>query len=300
MYRPEYLNPSDKIAILSTARKVDIAEIQQGINWLRELGLEPVMGKTIDLSENQYAGSDEERAADFQQALDSPEIKAIWFARGGYGSIRIFDLINWDLFILNPKWLVGYSDITIWHNLVNNFYGIQSMHAPMPYTVPSNSMECVHATGDMLFGRHKGIEFHTTSYNIEREISGEIIGGNLSILYSLLGTKTGFNTNGKILYLEDIDEYLYHIDRMFISLKAANKLSGLKGLLIGTFSDVKDNVIPFGKTYQEIILEHCAEYDYPIFFDVPCGHIANNMPLRLGAQVNISVKEKKVFLQYTN
>jgi muramoyltetrapeptide carboxypeptidase len=300
MFRPDYLKQGDTICILSTARFVELETIQPFIDWITSLGLQIRLGSTMSLKDNQYAGTDIERAKDFQEAIRNPEIKAIWFARGGYGSIRIFDDIIWDEFIENPKWLIGFSDITIWHNLVNQFYGIQSIHALMPITFQTNTPEAIRRTAQMILGEQVEILFPFTSKNANfKAVSGEIIGGNLSILYSLLGTKTGFNTSGKVLYIEDIDEYLYHIDRIMISLKKAGKLFGLKALLVGEFFDIKDNSIPFGKTYQEIILEHCSEYGYPIIFDFPAGHIDDNQPIRLGAQVEISRQADQVKLKYS-
>lgn len=300
MFRPDYLKQGDTICILSTARFVELETIQPFIDWIASLGLQIRLGSTMSLKDNQYAGTDIERAKDFQEAIRNPEIKAIWFARGGYGSIRIFDDIIWDEFIENPKWLIGFSDITIWHNLVNQFYGIQSIHALMPITFQTNTPEAIRHTAQMILGEQVEIHFPFTSKNANfKAVSGEIIGGNLSILYSLLGTKTGFNTSGKVLYIEDIDEYLYHIDRIMISLKKAGKLFGLKALLVGEFFDIKDNSIPFGKTYQEIILEHCSEYGYPIIFDFPAGHIDDNQPIRLGAQVEISRQADQVKLKYS-
>ncbi|MBL7788338.1 MAG: LD-carboxypeptidase [Chitinophagales bacterium] len=292
MLRPPLLKANDEIRILTTARKVSLEEIQEAKKWLEVLGYRVSLGDSLGLEDHQYGGNDVERAEDFQAALDDHEIKAIWFARGGYGSIRVLEKINWDQFIKNPKWLIGFSDITIWHNLVNQFYGIQTLHALMPLTFPKASEEAKNLLAQNLTGNFPDIRWSASNYNRGNQaIEGEIIGGNLSILYSLLGTKSGFNTNGKILFIEEIDEYLYHIDRMMMSLKLAGKLSGLKGLLVGGFTDMKDNEIPFGKSYQEIILEHTADGDYPVYFDFPAGHIDDNRPLILNAKVKIESAE---------
>lgn len=292
MLRPPLLKANDEIRILTTARKVSLEEIQEAKNWLESLGYVVSLGNTIGLEDHQYGGTDADRIHDFQAALDDHEIKAIWFARGGYGSIRVLEKINWDQFIKNPKWLIGFSDITIWHNLVNQFYGIQTLHALMPMTFSKASEEAKNLLAQNLTGNFPDIRWSASNYNRGNQaIEGEIIGGNLSILYSLLGTKSGFNTNGKILFIEEIDEYLYHIDRMMMSLKLAGKLSGLKGLLVGGFTDLKDNEIPFGKSYQEIILEHTADGDYPVYFDFPAGHVDDNRPLILNAKVKIESAE---------
>ncbi len=299
MYRPEFLKPQDKIYILSTARKIDMNALSPFLDWVKFLGYIPVLGHSLSLEDNQYAGTDQERVADFQRALDSPEYKVIWFARGGYGSIRIFDFIDWDEFIQNPKWLIGFSDITIWHNLVNQFYGIQTIHALMPLTFENNTKEAIHATASLIQGNLQEIRWDYSRNNTNiKNATGELVGGNLSILYSLIGTKTGFNANGKILYIEDIDEYLYHIDRMMIALKNSGKLEGLKALLVGEFHDIKDNAVPFGKSYQEIIIEHTASFGYPVFFEFPAGHIDHNMPIIFGAEVSIESSIEQVVLSY--
>ena len=298
MLRPSALKLNDSIRILTTARKVSLEEIQEAVNWLEGLGYEVNLGKTIGLEDHQYGGTDKERIRDFQEALDDHELKAIWFARGGYGSIRILESIIWDQFIQNPKWLIGFSDMTIWHNQVNQFYGIQTLHAIMPLTFPKASAEGKNLLAKNLAGHFPAINWSIHPNNKNGDTAeGEIIGGNLSILYSLLGTKSGFNTNGKILFIEEIDEYLYHIDRMMISLKLAGKLDGLKALVVGGFTDIKDNEIPFGKSYEEIILEHTEDFSYPVIFDFPAGHIDDNRPLLLNAKVRIETSNE-MYLQY--
>jgi muramoyltetrapeptide carboxypeptidase len=289
MLRPPYLQSGDSIYILSTARKVSNDIIMPFVHWIEQYHITCILGSSMGLEDNQYAGNDDQRAADFQEALDREDVQAIWFAGGGYGSIRVFDKINWDQFVESPKWLIGFSDITIWHNLVNQFYAIQTLHALMPKTFKDAPQDCLNATQHLLFGKMIPIQFPISPYNNQCTlVSGEIIGGNLSILYSLLGTKSGFNVSGKILFIEDVGEYLYHIDRMMIALKSAGKLEGLKALVVGQFSDMMDNQIPFGKTYQEIIKEHTSGYGYPLIFDFPAGHIDRNMPIIFGAQIRIT------------
>jgi muramoyltetrapeptide carboxypeptidase len=290
MLRPLTLKPKDQVRILSTARKVSPEDVQEAKNWLEGLGYAVSLGTTIGLEDHQYGGTDSDRIRDFQEALDDSQVKAIWFARGGYGSVRVLESIVWDSFIENPKWLIGFSDVTIWHNQVNQFYGIQTLHAIMPLTFPKASEEAKTLLAENLSGNFPSIQWpYNPNNKIEDSVEGEIIGGNLSILYSLLGTKSGFNTNGKILFIEEIDEYLYHIDRMLMSLKLAGKLDGLKALVVGGFTDIKDNEIPFGKSYEEIILEHTKAYDYPVIFDFPAGHIEDNRPVVLNAKVRIEL-----------
>lgn len=290
MLRPASLKSGDHIRILTTARKVVREELDFACSWLENLGYVVSIGDTIGKADHQFGGSDLDRIRDFQTALDDNKVNAIWFARGGYGSVRILDHIHWNKFIEQPKWLIGFSDITIWHNLVNQFYGIQTLHAPMPLTLPSSSDIARAVLAKNLSGEYPRMQWEVSHYNKNlASVEGEIIGGNLSILYSLLGTKSGFNTNGKILFIEEIDEYLYHIDRMLMSLKLAGKLNGLKALVIGGFSEIKDNEIPFGKTYQEIILEHTQDYNYPVYFDFPAGHISDNRPVVLNARVRLTI-----------
>lgn len=300
LFRPNFLTKGDKVYILSTARKVERSELDFSINLLKSLDLEVIIGNSIEISHHQYAGTEEERAADFQKALNDPEIKAILFARGGYGSIRIFDKIDWSRFIETPKWLIGFSDITIWHNLVNNFYGIETLHAPMCITLKDATPESLLSFKNTIMGHLSPITFEINpqNKNTQNTVKGDIIGGNLSILYSLIGTDTGFNTNNKILFIEDLDEYLYHIDRMMIALKRAKKLEGLKALVVGGFTEIKDNQVPFGKNYIEIILEHCSSYQFPIYFDFPVGHINNNHSLILGSTVELSSDASHLKLIY--
>lgn len=295
MLRPPRLQQKDQVRILTTARKVRFEEIEEAKIWLENLGLTVSLGESIGKEWHQFGGSDDDRALDFQNALDDSSVKAIWFARGGYGSIRIFEQMNWDRFVKEPKWLIGFSDITIWHNLVNQFYGIQTLHAIMPLTFSSASAASKELLAQNLAGIYPSIHWEKSPFSSNFTfVEGEIIGGNLSILYSLLGTKSGFNTNGKILFIEEIDEYLYHIDRMIMSLKLSGKLDGLKALLVGGFTDIKDNEIPFGKSFQEIILEHTQDFNYPVVFDFPAGHIDDNRPLVMNAKVRIENTDKMI------
>ena len=295
---PPFLKKGDTIYLLSISKKIEISEMEFAIQWLKNEGYEVVLGKTIQNAYHQFSGTDQERQKDFQTALNDPNVKAIFFARGGYGAQRVIDLIDFRGFINQPKWLVGFSDITIVHNLVNQFYGIQTMHAPMPITMPQNTEASLKHLSQIMKGEKEPISFETSSYNKGASFEGQVIGGNLSILYSLLGTNNGVQTNDKILFIEDIDEYLYHIDRMMLSLKKAKKLEGLKGIIVGGFTDIKDNEIPFGFQIEEIILEHCKEYDYPIVFDAPIGHISNHIPIILGANIHVKQEKENTIISY--
>lgn len=248
-----------------------------------------IEGKTIGQEEHQYAGTDQVRLEDFQAALDNPDIKAIICARGGYGTVRMMDGIIFDKFMKTPKWIVGFSDVTYLHTHISNSIGVMGIHSIMPVQFPKSSAEAIETLRRELFGAKNEYEIMPHSFNRAGNSSGILIGGNLSILYSITGTKSGMNTYGKILFLEDIDEYLYHIDRMMINLKRSGKLQGLAGVIVGGFSEIKDNKIPFGKEAYEIIAEHVAEFDYPVCFDFPAGHISDSRALVIGKTYHMQV-----------
>ncbi len=295
---PNYLKKNDSVAIIATARKVSSKELLKPIRQIRNWGLNVVTDSSLYAEENQFAGSDDLRAKALQWALDNSEIKAIFIARGGYGTMRIIDKINFSKFKKCPKWIVGFSDITVLHSHIENCYGISTLHAPMPLTFSKN-LKSVEYLRDLLFGKNVSYVFKTKSYKLNKigDVNGSIVGGNLSILYSLLGSKSDIDTKNKILFIEDLDEYLYHIDRMILSLKRAGKLKKLKGLVIGSMLDMKDNIIPFGKNANEIIFDAIKEYDYPVVFNFPSGHDLKNFPIKLGSNVTLSISDKKCELK---
>jgi muramoyltetrapeptide carboxypeptidase len=286
------LKKGDTIAIVSTARKVNPEEIQPGIDRLSSWGMNVVQGKNLFAALNQFAGTDEQRSEDFQNALNNPNVKAIWFARGGYGTVRIIDTIDWSSFQKNPKWLIGYSDVTVIHSHVHRHSGIETLHAPMIFTMKKISNEVAQSLEDVFFGKKLQYSFSENIFsdmNRKGEGKGQLIGGNLSILYSMLGSNSDVDTKGKILFLEDIDEYLYHIDRMMMALKRAGKLDKLAGLIVGGMTDMKDNKVRFNKTAEEIISEAVKEYSYPVFYGFPAGHIPDNRALIFGREVTLKV-----------
>lgn len=295
MLRPEHLKHGDTIAIVSTARKISTAEIQPAVDELTDWGLKVVVGKNIYNQQNQFAGSDEQRLADFQNALDDKNIKAILFARGGYGTVRIIDAANWSKFKQNPKWLIGFSDITVIHSHVLQNCGAETLHAPMAFNFKKASTDSIDALKKILFGENISYtipENILSDMNRHGSAKGILTGGNLSILYAMNGTPSDIDYSGKILFIEDIDEYLYHIDRMMLTLKRAGKLKSLAGLIVGGITDMKDNTVPFGKSAEEIILEAVAEYSYPVCFGFPAGHIRDNRPLIFGSEVELNVTEE--------
>ena len=297
MNLPDYLSKNDKVAIIATARKANKEDLKPAIELLNKWGLQAVIGSSIGLKEHQFAGSDEQRAKDLQQQLNDPEIKAIWCAKGGYGTVRILDLIDFSVFKKNPKWIIGYSDVTALHSHINNF-NIASLHAQMCLGVETKSEASRETLKKVLFGEELNYQFPSSKLNKTGTAEGELVGGNLSVLYSLCGSNSAINTEGKILFLEDLDEYLYHIDRMMQNLKRNGMLEHLAGLVIGGMSDMNDNTIPFGKTAEEIIAETVAEYDYPIAFNFPAGHLEDNQALILGKKVKLEVTETGSLLSY--
>lgn len=290
MITPSYLHKGDSVAIVATARKYTLEDVQPAIELLQNWGLKVTIGKTIGLENNQLGGTDAERAADFQQMIDNPEIKAIWCVRGGYGTVKMVDLVDFTHFKKQPKWIIGFSDITVLHSHVHNI-GVVSLHAIMPINVMSVNEESKETFRKALFGESLQYEFPYNNYNRLGKAEGEIVGGNLSVLYSLLGSKSEIDCRGKILFIEDLDEYLYHVDRMMMNLKRNGCFNGLKGLIVGGMTDMHDNEIPWGGNAMEIIRKITAEYDFPISFDFPAGHTKDNRAILLGKEVLLEVNE---------
>lgn len=287
MQQPEFLKKGDKIGIIAPARKVSMEEMLPAIEILNSWGLEVVLGKNLFCEENQFSGSDEQRAEDLQTMLNDSSIKAIISARGGYGTLRIIDKIDFSEFIKQPKWIIGYSDITVLHSHIHTL-GIATIHATMPINFTKNT-EATESLRKGLFGETITYNFqtHPLNKNTENNTEGEIIGGNLSLIYALATSVSDIDTKGKILFIEDLDEYLYHIDRMMLNLKRSGKLTDLKALVVGGMTDMKDNAIPFGKTAEEIILDAVKEYNYPVYFAFPAGHIDRNLALYFGKKAKL-------------
>lgn len=297
MIKPEFLKRGDKVVIVCTARKFSIEEAQPAISLLESWGLVPVLGNTIGLDNYQLGGSDEERVKDFNNQLADPTIKAIWCARGGYGTVRIIDKIDFSLLLKYPKWLIGFSDVTVLHNHIHNLK-VETIHGIMAFSVPNATEESKISLRKALFGEQLEYEIEGSEDNRNGYGRGELIGGNLSIIYSLLGSKSAITTDNKILFIEDLDEYLYHIDRMMYNLKRNNLLTNLSGLIIGGMTDMHDNSIPFGYDAISIIREITKEYNYPIVFNFPAGHGNENRALIFGGTVELSVADSLVALKF--
>ncbi|MBW1298534.1 S66 peptidase family protein [Aquimarina litoralis] len=297
MLKPDFVRKGDKIAIVSTARKIHQKEVEEAVKILEKWNLVPIIGKTIGLENHQFAGTDEERIGDFQRMLDDPEIKAIWCARGGYGTIRIIDALDFSKFQERPKWIIGYSDVTVLHAHIHNL-SISTIHAAMPIDIFKGTNEAKQSLYDALFGTNFNYQIPSNQNNRMGTSRGKLIGGNLSILYAICGSISSIDCEGKILCIEDLDEYLYHIDRMLQNLKRNGYFDKLSGLIVGGMTKMHDNNIPFGKNAEEIILDTVKEYDFPVAFDFPMGHIEDNRALVLGTEVSLSVSETEVILEY--
>ena len=288
MKQPAYLSSGDRVALISTARKIDLRIFNSAVDVFKSWGLEIVPGKNLFAEEDQFAGSDALRLEDLQHALDDPTISAVICARGGYGTVRILDSIDWSKFLKLPKWVIGYSDVTFLHGQLQ-VLGIESLHASMPVNFSSNSKESLESLKSALFGETLNYAVQPHEFNKTGQAKGELIGGNLSILYSMNGSPSFPETAGRILFLEDLDEYLYHIDRMMISLKRAGHFKTLSGLIVGGMSDMNDNDVPFGKTAYEIIRDTLKDYSFPVCYGFPAGHIDDNRALIMGRKVELSI-----------
>lgn len=299
MITPPYLKSGDRIAIVAPARKVSPAEMDVAISTLRSWGLQVITGPHLFGEHNQYSGTDEERAADLQMMLDDTNIKAIICARGGYGTVRIVDQLNFSTFEQHPKWIVGYSDITVLHSHIQTQLGIETLHATMPINFPdAGSDAAVNSLREVLFGQVLEYHIDANPLNTFGSVSGVLTGGNLSILYSLTGSPSDIQTQDKILFIEDLDEYLYHMDRMMINLKRSGKFSGIKGLIVGGLTKMNDNTIHFGKDAEQIIAEYAKDMRIPVCFNFPAGHIADNRALIMGREIQLDIASQDVSLRF--
>ncbi len=302
MQKPQKLQSGDSIRIISTARKISKKELKPAIERFESWGLIVEFGENLFKEDHQFAGTKEERLADLQAALDDENIKAIVCARGGYGTVQLIDQVNFIKFQASPKWLVGYSDVTVLHNHINQLLNIQTIHATMPINfLPINEYDiAVESLKKALFGEDLSYSFKAGkgSQLDFTNLRAPIVGGNLSILYSLCGSRSQLNTEGKFLFIEDLDEYLYHIDRMMMSLKRSGLLMNCKAVLVGGMTDMNDNTIPFGKTAKEIILDNVKELGIPIIFGVPAGHIKENKALIFGKPLNIVCERENIKMNF--
>lgn len=298
MIQPPPLQTGDKVAIIASARSITEKDLQPAVDLLKTWGLTPVLGSSIGLREHQFAGSDEERAEDFQNQINDPDIKAVWFAKGGYGSIRLLDLVDFSKLNTHPKWIIGYSDVTAIHLHLQSI-GIASLHAQMASAIETRSASTSGELKKVLFGKKLHIEYASRHPNqVNGEVKAEVIGGNLSVLYSAIGSNSMPSFENKILFIEDLDEYLYHIDRMMQNLKRSGLLARISGLIVGGMTDMNDNSIPFGKTAEDIIFEAVKNLNIPVAFNFPAGHVETNLPVMFGKTAQLSVTSDRVSLVF--
>ena len=291
MKTPPFLSKGSRIAIVSPAGYINPDFVASAEAYLKSAGYEVEIGQHCLGRHNQMASTDEQRLADLQQAIDNPKVDAILCSRGGYGVNHIIDKIDMSQFEKNPKWIMGFSDITNLHILANK-HGVRSLHCQMAKAIHNNpDADCIKNIFKILEGEKVSYTFAPNELNRKGIAEGELIGGNLSIIYSLQGTDFAIDCDDKILFIEDLNEYLYHLDRMMLNLKMSGKLAKLRGLVVGTFSDMKDNASPFGKTAYEIVKAHTNEYSYPVGFGIPVGHIDDNQPLVEGGQYRIEISD---------
>jgi len=281
-----YLQNGDTVGLLSTARSFSKKAINPFVELLKSWGLKVKMGNTTDKVDHQFAGTTAERTKDLQQMINTPAVKAIICAKGGYGTIKIINKIDFSVLKTNPKFICGFSDVTVLHNSLHNL-GLPSLHSCMALQYNDVNLFSKQSLKLALFGGSLTYAFKPHLKNKGNNLKGVVVGGNLSILHNLSGTQYDVDVSDKILFIEDLDEYLYHIDRMMMQLKLSNKLAKLKGLLVGSFNKINDNQVPFGKSVEEIILDAVKEYNYPVIFNFPAGHEARNYAIKLGVEIEV-------------
>lgn len=302
--QPQHLKAGDSVVIVAPSGilKNREREINQAKKLLKSWGLNVVVGEHVFKKDNHFAGTDNQRANDFQKALDNPNIKAIWCARGGYGTVRMIDKLDYTKFKENPKWIIGYSDITAIHNQLN-IEGSESIHAMMCTSLKDDLTEIENTVDTFkcaLFGQPLSYTIEGSKYNKTGNTSGPLVGGNLTLLHTMLGSKTSIDTSGKILFIEEIGEYKYHIDRMLQSLKRAGYFENCKGLIVGNMSNMRKNTTPWGTTVEQLILDVVAEYDFPVLFDFPAGHEDDNRALILGRTIELKVNKESSLVTFAN
>lgn len=296
--RPNSIQKGDTVGLIALACKVNFEILKPAIAWMENVwGLKIALGESLTSEYHQFAGTDTIRANDFQMMLDNPEIKAVFSARGGYGSSRLLDSIDFTAFQKQPKWIIGFSDITAVHCHIHTL-NIESLHATMPKIfLQEGGEQSLESLRKILFGEETNYKIEPHKLNRLGVGEGQLIGGNLAILIHVIGSKSDINYEGKILFLEDVNEYLYNIDRMMIQLKRSGKLQNLAGLIVGSFSDCQDNDVPFGKSAYEIIEEAVADYDFPVCYGFPVGHEVDNWAMPHGRRLSLLVEEYRVSLK---
>lgn len=293
--KPASLKPGSKIRIVAPSGLVSDSYIKKAVQLFESWELQVELGENLFASYNQFAGTDAQRLSDLQSALDDESVAAIICARGGYGLMRIIDKLNWKRFANSPKWITGFSDITVLHSCLSQL-AIQSLHSPMPINFENldESLKPLTHYKEALFGHTLEFTIPFSEFSIAGKAEGILTGGNLSLLYALMGTPYDIETRGKILFLEDVGEQLYHLDRMLQAMRLAGKFEGLKGLIVGGMTEMEDKKRPFGKSPAEIISEALPSNAYPVVFNFPAGHMKANLPLILGGKTTLVADQNRV------
>ncbi len=300
MIIPAYLEKGDLIGLITPSGKIDPSVLMQAESFIKSMGFNSIRGQHVTDSFHQFGSTDINRASDFNSMLKNPKVKAIWCTRGGYGALRLLELIDFSLFKKNPKWLIGFSDITVFHSVMQNNLKFVSIHGAMPINLIGKEPGTNNFSSlvNLLCGKSPEYHLKPSSHNIVGSSRGTLIGGNLSLLSIMAGSKYDFNPKGKILFIEDRGEYLYHIDRMLQGLKIAGKLKGLSGMIIGDFTEIRDSEPSFGFSIYEIIVDLVKEYNFPVLFNFPAGHNLINEPLLLGATIDLNIQKEFISLKY--
>jgi muramoyltetrapeptide carboxypeptidase len=300
---PPYLEPGDTIAIVAPARSITPEQVLPAATYMESKGFKVLLHPDLYRVHHQFAGTEQERAGFFNSMLANPEVKALWCARGGYGTARMIDLVDFGLLKQQPKWIAGFSDVTVLLNHIDKHCHMASLHSTMPIFMHnkegkdlSDMRLAIDSLAQSLSGNFPVFDLSGHEKFHGMDFEGEVIGGNLSVLCSIAGSTSETDWNNKVLFIEDLDEFYYHIDRMMLMLKRSGKLDGLKALLVGSFIRMHDHTVPFGWNVRDIILQHCGAYQYPIIFDVNAGHHQQNMTIPFG----IPAKFKNALLTFAN
>lgn len=291
------LKPGDLIEILAPAKAIEKKHVLNAKKTMENLGFNVRISKHCTGNYNYFSGTINERLEDFQLAIDDNNVKAILCARGGYGCIQIVEKIQWANMLRNPKWIIGFSDVTVFHQKLC-LMGLKSIHGTMPLNFSTNSPKSIETLFNALTGKPYKISCSETKYNKEGEAQGVLRGGNLSVIYSLLSSLKDFSFSNTILFIEDVCEPIYHLDRMFYALKDAGVLDRIKGLVVGGMTELKDSSPPFGLSYEEVILTHFKYSEIPICFNFPAGHIKNNQAIVFGSVVDLKVTQEGPSLSF--
>ena len=300
MIKPRALQKGSKVGIVATARSAFRKDLLYAVNWLKNCGYEVSFAENIDETYHQFAGDDKLRIDALQKMINDSSVDAIWFAKGGYGSVRVIDHIDFENLKKKPKWFIGYSDPTVFHLYLHRL-GMMSIHGAMPVGLADKSKNTRVYLNDILRGEPQNYRLENKMpLNRDGYAEGKLIGGNLSVIYSVIGSSSSLMSDDKILFLEDLDEYLYHLDRMMMSLKRNGIFDKIKGLIIGSFNNMNDNEISFGKSAYEIIFDVVKVYDFPVYFGFPAGHQKDNFPLLFGNHVEMKLNQGQFQLNLKN